>query len=196
MKTGRIIPLLLLISVGSLACSPLSALLPGLFTTPTATPTVTLMPTPTSTATPTPWPTRTASPTLIPGIEEPVKIGSATVLISNALRREEFRCGADNVPLQDPDRKQYLIVLADIVKGPVLNPDNIAEWIRKNKLHLLEIDSSTRKSISMDNMCYSLNPDTRALKQLEIAFLVDRKAEWFNLTLPDKTEIPLATFFQ
>jgi hypothetical protein len=189
-KTGRLVPFLLLAG-GSLACSPVSALVPGLFATPTATAAPSATPTATASATATPYPTRTASPTLIPGIEEPVSVGDAEIRILEALLRDTFRCGPDQIPVDHPEKQRYLIVLVSILKGPVLSEDRLVNWIKKNQLHLLEIDSSAGRSIPMDNMCYRLSVETRALDELEIAYVVDRKAEWFVLTLPDETEIPL-----
>jgi hypothetical protein len=190
-KTDRLASFLLLLAAGSLACSPLSALVPGLFATPTATAAPSATPSATASATATPYPTRTASPTLISGIEEPVAVGAADVRITKALLRDTFRCGEERIPIANPEKKQYLVVLMSVLKGPVLSADRLSEWIRKNELHLLEVDSSAGRSIPMDGLCYRLSAETRALEELEIAFVVDRQAEWFVLTLPDQTEIPL-----
>ena len=193
-KTGIGLVLAALIA-GSLACDSLPFLPFPPTPTTTATPTATLTQTVAPTLTPTPYPTRTSSPTLIPGIEEPVEVGDANLLITKALLRDSFRCENESEPIENPDQEEFLILLMKVVKGPALFPKEILGWVRKNGIHEAEIKTFNRDSIGYSKLCYSQNQDTFILTRIDIGYIVDLDAEWFILILPDGMQIPLDSFF-
>jgi hypothetical protein len=195
MREHRIAWIVAALFAGSLACDSI----PFLPSTPTptaaSTPTETPSPTLTPTATLSPYPTRTASPTLIPGIEEPVPVGDANLLLENVIRRDDFRCGTDSEPIGDPDSKEFLILLLKVVKGPVLSPPQIAKWFRDNDIDQIGIGSSAEDFSAVYDRCFAQNKDTLVLIEIHLAFIVDKQAEGFLLILPDGMQIPLDSFF-
>ncbi len=177
-----------------LACD-FSFLSPEPSAIPTSTPTETITSTVTPSLTATSFPTRTSSPTLIPGIEEPVQVGDASLLITKALRRETFRCGTDSTPADDPQLEEFLIILFKVIKGPSLTSARVEAWITKNRIEWITLSSMTRdghgRAGNARHLCTSRDPDSYILTEIHLAFLIDKKAEIFTLSLPDGTAIPL-----
>ncbi|MBN1439525.1 MAG: hypothetical protein JW929_08955 [Anaerolineales bacterium] len=163
--------------------------------TPTATPTDTPLPTVTPSPTDTPYPTRTASPTPIPGIEEPVQVGEATLRITKALRRDVYRCGDTSVAVEDPESKEFLVIIWNVVKGPQLAAAEVEEWLRDNDIDGIRLEfrngagQTWREHIGY--RCPIRNRNTYVITEIHTAFLVDRDAERFILILPEGGEIPL-----
>ncbi len=194
MEKKGIVLILAALLAGSLACDsiPLLAFPPIATAKPTSTVTPTLTLTPTATLSP--YPTRTPSPTLIPGIEEPVSVGEATLLITNALRRDAFRCKEDSEPIENPDTEEFLILLMRVVRGPVLAPRQVSGWFRENGIDQMGIRSSTDDFIDPYGRCSIQNNDNMVLTEIHLAFVVDRISKGFILILPDGLEIPLDSF--
>jgi hypothetical protein len=182
----------------SMACQGADLFSPAPTFTPTTTPTETQTPTVTLTVTLTPYPTRTASPTLIPGIEEPMKVGDANLLIVEAVRRDSFRCGEDNAPAENPESEEIFVLVLKVIKGPTYNSDAVGKWIEDNDIKLIKLGSETRNGRESTDkywhMCIA-SDNTKKLAQLMIAYVIDQDAEKFRVILPDKTEIPLDSFF-
>jgi hypothetical protein len=180
----------------ALACNGLAFRSPP----PTAAatpPAETATPSRTGTHTPTSSATRTSSPTLIPGIQEPVNVGDAHLLITKALRRDVFRCGGKSEPIEDPDVEEFLLLLMDVVKGPALTTSQVQAWIRDNDIPRIALTGKTPDertfSRTCDRLCYERNPETYVLTQLMLGFVIDRDAEDFHVVLPDGMEIPLSS---
>jgi hypothetical protein len=192
-KKGIVVILAALLA-GSLACDSLPFLTPQPTATPTSTPTLALTPTRTMTSTLTPYPTRTASPTLIPGVEEPVEVEDATLMIGNVIRRDAFRCREDSEPVGNPEAEEFLILLMKVVKGPKLTSYQVDNWIGKNGIDRMGIRSSAENFIEPHGWCYVINIDTMVLTEIDLAYVIDRNAKEFFLILPDGKEIPLESF--
>ena len=192
MKKRAVFWILGMLLLGSMACNSIPFLAPTATPTATLTPTVTYTPTPTATFTPSPTRTRTPSPTKIIGIEEPVKIGQATLQFRQAVRRSDFVCGDQTYPGDHPNTKEYLILIANVIGGPVINKDrDMSDWIRNNKIQLLEVVDNNDNYSDFINLCHAINSSTNTLTRVTVAFLVDIEAESFVLILPDDIEIPL-----
>lgn len=189
-----LLPVLAAILAISLACD-FSFLSPGPTATATSTATETTTPTVTPSQTISPFPTRTSSPTLIPGIEAPVQVGDAKLLITKALRRDTFRCGETSTPSENPETEEYLIILMNVIKGPHVTSAQLKNWIQKNGIDRITLTSGTREGhTSTDTFkypCYPRDKDSYVLLEIHLAFVIDIKAEIFTLVLPDGTEIPL-----
>jgi hypothetical protein len=192
MKKRAVFWILGMLLLGSMACNSIPFLAPTATPTATLTPTVTYTPTPTATFTPSPTRTRTPSPTKIIGIEEPVKIGRAMLQFRQALRRNEFRCGDQTDPVENPDIQEYLVLVADVISGPVITKDQeMRDWVKDNQIQLLAVVDNNENYSDFINLCYAINSSTNTLTRVTVAFLVDMAAKSFVLILPDDIEIPL-----
>jgi hypothetical protein len=147
------------------------------------------------TGTPTPPPTRTPSPTLIPGIEEPVQLGGAQLLITKALRRDVLRCGDSNKPTVDQDPNEFLLLILQVIKGPSVRITQFEDWMRDNRIDRIVLryktpDGQGRVKDFRDS-CYSYDPDTYILIEIILGFVIERSASDFEVGLPNGTTIPL-----
>jgi hypothetical protein len=194
MRGKKLLPLLAACCAVSLACD-FSVLAPSPTAAPTAAPTEIAAPTITPSRTETPFPTRTASATLIPGIEEPVKVGDAELLITKALRRDTFRCGEDSTPVENPETDEILIVMMKVVKGPALTAGQLKNWAERNDIDRIELTAETRGGRSSTEpslyTCYPRDKTSYTLLEIYLGFVIDRNAEIFTLILPDGAAIPL-----
>jgi hypothetical protein len=151
-----------------------------------------LPPTDTATLTPSPTRTRTPSPTKIIGIEEPVTIRQATLQFRQALRRKEFRCGDQTDPAENPDTQEYLVLVANVISGPVINKDReTRDWVMNNQIQLLEVVDNNDNYSDFINLGYAIDSSTNTHIHVTVAFLVDMAAKSFVLILPNDIEIPL-----
>lgn len=194
MRRTGIVCVLAALLAGSLACDAIPFLEPTPTATPSSTPTATVSPTVTLTQTLTPYPTRTPLNTLIPGIEEPVAVGDADLLIFKALRRDVFRCESDSEPVEDPEVEEFLLLLFQVVKGPVLHYKQIDDWMRENKIDRIGLAASNDDLIDIYGSCFIQNPDNLILTEIHLVFVIARNAGGFVLLLPDGMEIPLESF--
>jgi hypothetical protein len=196
MRRNGIVWVLAVLLAGSLACDSIPFLQTTLTATAsptagaTASPTVTPMPTTTRT----PYPTRTPLPTLIPGVEEPVAVGDADLLILNVLRRDAFRCRSDSEPVENPEEQEFLLLLLKVVKGPALSRSQVENWIEKNGIDRIGVAASGADVIDSYGRCFIQNPDNMILTEIHLAFVVARNSEGFVLLLPDGMEISLESF--
>jgi hypothetical protein len=194
MRRTGIVCVLAALFAGSLACDSIPFLEPTPTATVSSTPTTTVSPTITLTQTLTPYPTRTPFNTLIPGIEEPVAVGDADLLIVNVLRRDVFRCESDSEPVENPEEEEFLLLLFQVVKGPVLHYKRIDEWMRENRIDRIGLTASNEEFIDIYGICHIQNPDNMILTEIHLVFVIARNAEGFVLLLPDGMEIPLESF--
>jgi hypothetical protein len=181
----------------SLACKGV-AFLPPLQVSPSpsdsmaaAAPGVTRTPTLTA------FPTSTASPTPIPGIQNPVAVGEAQLLIRKALRRDVYRCGGEILPADDPESEEFLLLVLKVVKGPSMTISGTKIWIVENGIDGIllgyRIPDGREGKLNPRETCFERNPDTYVLTQIMLAYLIPFGAEDFLAFLPDGTVVPLGS---
>jgi hypothetical protein len=189
-----ILPLFVACCAVSLACD-FSVFTPAPTGTPAPSPTGTAVPTVPPSPTETPYPTRTASPTLIPGIEEPVKVGEAELLVTKALRRDAFRCGEGSTPVENPETDEFLIVMIKVIKGPALTAGQLKNWIQETAIDRIELAAETRggssSTVPLSQTCYPRDKDSYILLEIHLGFVIGRDAQIFTLILPGGAAIPL-----
>jgi hypothetical protein len=195
MKLRVILGVVSVLFLSTLACTSLPGYhTPTLSPTITTTPSITPTPTDTATTTSTPRATRSPTPTLIPGIETPVKLGTAKVSVTNAIRRDVLECG-DQIPVENPERDEWLIVTLTVISGGQVPGGDLDTWIQNNHLKNIFVQDDENNSYKYTGFCFTQDQSTGALKELYVPFEVKKSAKSFTLVITDDTRIPLDSFF-
>jgi hypothetical protein len=121
--------------------------------------------------------------------------GNAELLISKALRRNAFRCGADSKSIDDPENQIFLLLLLMVDGGPKSTTAQLEKWLQDRGIDQWAVNftgpDGAGKSRGYTQHCFSRDRDTLLLIELDLAFPVSRRADSFFLILPDGPEIPL-----